>query len=146
MRDKNKPDSKFCYKSILTGEYILPHQWIAEVLVDRKSKNKRVNLPDRFWLDKDSEWCKEFKRQTQKAAQLIKKYSEEAILNFIKKNPFKFSLLTKDNIEKIEQEQYRIDERSIVQKVETQDAFSYIQPKSHKKTLLGKLNVNKKKT
>lgn len=142
MRDKKSPNGKFSYQSILTGEYVMAHQWIAEVLVQRKAKRDKVALPDKFWKDKDSIWSKELKKQVQQAAKLIKKYSEEAVLNFLKNNQYKFSLFPKDNVEKIKDEQNIIDSR-VQSTVETHSAFEYIQPRKHKKSLLGKLNGKK---
>lgn len=142
MRNKKNPAGKFTYQSIITGEYVMPHQWIAEVLVQRKAERDKVVLPDKFWKDQDSPWSKELKKQVQQAAKLIKKYSEEAVLNFLKNNKYKFSLLTKQNIEKIAEEQYIIDNR-VKSVVQTESAYDYIQPKKHKKNLLGRLNGKK---
>lgn len=143
MRNKKASSGKFTYKSILTGDYVLPSQWVAEILVKRKSERDKKHLPDRFWLDETSEWTKEYKKQIVQAARLIKKYSEEAVLSFIKNNQWKFSLFTKENIEKIQKEQEKIDNRVVTVEIETVDAFEYIKPKNNKKSLLGKLNGKK---
>jgi hypothetical protein len=141
MRNKKEAIGKFRYKSLFTGEYVMAHQWVAEILVQRKADRDKYVLPDKFWLGSDN-YSKEFRKQVQQAAKLIKKYSEEAVLTFIKNNPWKFSLFTKENIENIQKEQYIIDNRNIVE-IETQDAFEFISKKSNKKSLLGKLNGKK---
>ena len=104
MRNKKEINGRFTYKSIFTGEFVMPHQWVAEILVKRKATREEFVLPDRFWLSND-DWAKEFSKQVQQAAKLIKKYSEEAVLNFVKNNPWKFSLFTKANIEAVKNEQ-----------------------------------------
>lgn len=141
MRNKKEISGRFTYKSLFTGEYVMPHQWVAEILVQRKADRDKFVLPDRFWLD-NNEYSKEFSKQVQQAAKLIKKYSEEAVLNFIKNNPWKFSLFTKENIENIQKEQYIIDNRQ-VKEIEIQDAFEFVNRKNNKKSLLGKLNGKK---
>lgn len=141
MRNKKEIIGKFKYKSLFTGEYVMAHQWVAEILVQRKADRDKYVLHDKFWLGSD-DYSKEFRKQVQQAAKLIKKYSEEAVLTFIKNNPWKFSLFTKENIENIQKEQYIIDNRNIVE-IETQDAFEFISKKSNKKSLLGKLNGKK---
>lgn len=139
--NKKEIRGRFTYKSIFTGEYIMPHQWVAEVLVKRKASREDIVLADRFWLAND-EWSKEFSKQVQQAAKLIKKYSEEAVLSFVKNNPWKFSLFTKANIESIKQEQEIINSR-VITEIVTQDAFQFISRKNNKKSLLGKLNGKK---
>lgn len=140
--NKKEIRGKFTYKSIFTGEYIMPHQWVAEVLVKRKAAREEIVLADRFWLSND-EWSKEFRKQVQQAAKLIKKYSEEAVLSFVKNNPWKFSLFTKANIEFIKEEQAIIDSRVITTEIVVEDAFQFISRKNNKKSLLGKLNGKK---
>lgn len=142
--NKKEIRGRFTYKSILTGDYVLPHQWVAEVLVKRKSEREEKVLPNRFWLDHHSEWTKELRKQIQQAAKLIKKYSEEALLNFVKNNPWNYSLFSKLSLERLENEQKTIDNRPEEKIIETEDAFEYIQRKTvTKKTLLGKLNGKK---
>lgn len=140
---KKEPTGKFVYKSILTGEYVMPHQWIAEVLVDRKAKYKKTSLPYKFWTEPKSEWSKEFKRQVQKVAKLLQVYSEEAILNFMKNNSYKFSVLTQYNQELIKREQDKINSRKTETNIEISDAFDYVHRTSGKKTLLGSLNKSR---
>lgn len=139
--NKKEIRGRFTYKSILTGEYVMPHQWVAEVLVKRKAEREGVILHDRFWLNKN-DYSKEFRKQVQQAAKLIKRYSEEALLLFVKNNPWKFSLFVKTNIESIKKEQELIDSR-VVTEIITEDAFQFISRKSNKKSLLGKLNGKK---
>ena len=148
MRDKKEFDEnyqKFSYQSILTQEYILPHQWVAEVLIKRNADYNKTQLPDRFWQDKKSKWSKEFRKQVQQAAKLMKRFSEEALLNFLKNNQYKFSLFPKANIALIESEQKIIDNRKIESKpIETVDANVFIKSKGRKKNnLLNKLKDNK---
>lgn len=142
--NKKETRGRFTYKSILTGDYILPHQFVAEVLVKRKAEREEKHLPDKFWLDYHCEWTKEFRKQVQQAAKLIKKYSEEALLNFVKNNKWNYSLFSKLSLERIEKEQYIINNRPEEKNIEVEDAFEYIQRKNTtKKSLLGKLNGKK---
>jgi hypothetical protein len=143
MRDKKEISGRFKYKSILTGEYVMPHQWVAEVLVKRKADREEKPLPFKFWTDNKNVWTKEFRKQVQQASKLIKKYSEEAILNFMKNNPWNYSLFSKLSLEKIEKEHYIIVNRPEVKTIEVEDANEYIHRKTSKKSLLGKLNGKK---
>lgn len=141
--NKKEMHGKFTYKSILTGDYVLPHQWVAEVLVQRKAQREEKTLPFRFWLDSKSDWTKELRKQVQQAAKLIKKYSEEALLNFLKNNQWNYSLFSQLSLERIEKEQYIIDNRPEPKEIIVEDAFEYTQRKTVKKSLLGKLNGKK---
>ena len=140
MRNKKEVTGSFKYKSILTGEYVLAHQWVAEVLVKRKSQREEKSLPDKFWLDSSSIWAKEFKKLVQQAAKLIKRYSEEALLNFMKNNPYNYSLFSKMSLDRIKKEHDIIVSRPVPKTIETEDANEYIKPKPRKKGLLSKLS------
>lgn len=142
MRNKKEISGRFTYKSILTGEYVLPHQWVAEVLVKRKADRAEYVLPYKFWTE-NSEWTKEYRKQVQQAAKLINKYSEEAVLSFMKNNQWNYSLFSKLSLEKIQKEHDIISSRASSKEIEVQDAFTYIKPKTNKKSLLGKLNGKK---
>lgn len=139
-----EPQGKYQYKSKLTGEYVMAHQWIAETLATRKALFLNETLPDRFWKH-NKEWEKEFKKQVTIAATLIKKYSEEAVFNFLKNNPYKFSLRTKENIEKIKLEQDKINTRVIEKEIETENINVFEIRKTKNKSLLSKLNGKKEK-
>lgn len=126
------------YKSTLTGEYIMAHQWVAEVLIERKAKKFKTSLPHKFWLEKN-EWTKEFVKQTQQAARLIKKYGEESVTSIIRIENWTYSLYNKDIIAKIREKSIEIKNRSKETVTEVSNTTEFKQVVNKKKTLFGKL-------
>lgn len=143
MRKKNEYDDIFRYKSIFTGEYIMAHQWVAEVLVDRKAKSQSKTLPYKYWKE-DKVWAAEFTRQVQQAGKLISKYGEEAVLNIIKKESWTYSLMNKDIMSAIKEESAKIKNRVKTEEKPIEDPNIFIPVKKNKKSLLGKLNERNK--
>ena len=140
MRNKKQFSETYNYKSIFTGEYVMAHQWIGEVLVDRKAQKEKVALPHKYWVDNE-EWAKVLKLQIQQAAKLIRKYSEEAVTKVVRQKHWIYSLMPKFVIEDIEKEQKLIDLRqntAIAVEVSNPEVFE--QRKTVKKSLMGKLN------
>lgn len=143
MRDKKQHDDTFKFKSVFTGEYIMAHQWIAEVLVDRKAKKENKSLPHKYWIS-DPIWSKEFKKQVQQAGILIKRHGQEAVLNVIKKESWTYSLLNREIIQKIKQESESIKNRVISEEKPVENPNNFIPIKKSRKSLLGKLNERNK--
>ena len=76
------------YKHIHTGEYCTFEAYVAEYIVLRRSEKLNLGKPSyKFWTKGDPlHWL--WKKQHGAAAQLKKKYSEEAILSAIKSKDF----------------------------------------------------------
>ena len=68
------------FKSKITQEFVMAHQWIAEVAVDRKAKKERVALPYKYWND-GGKWAKEYRGQVTQAGRLLKTYHPQALIN-----------------------------------------------------------------
>lgn len=99
------------YKSVVNGQLVSPHQYIAELSVKKKAEKEKVVLPHGYWNDKDSEWAKEYKKQVIAASKLLKKYSPEAIIKTLNGNQWKYSLCTKDFAQRTASNQKTIDSR-----------------------------------
>lgn len=139
MRNKKEFSETYNYKSIFTGEYVMVHQWIGEVLIDREIQRKKVSLPHKYWVE-NKEWAKALKKQIQQAAKLIKKYSEEAVTIVVRRKHWIYSLFPSFVIEEIEKEQKIIDLRQLTTITEVSNENSFEQRNTHKKSLRGKLS------
>lgn len=111
---KELPDDVSQYKSPSTGEYVMAHQYIAELMVARKAKQQGKDLPYKYWND-DNEWAKEFRSQVSSAAQLLKKYSVKAIIKAILNIKWAYSLRAKKLLDEIEKQQKIIDHENTLQ-------------------------------
>ncbi len=79
---KRKRTDKSKYKHISTGDHCTCAAYIAEIMCMRKAeKENKGSLPFKFWNKKPWDWT--FKRQLFLANELIKKYSEAAIVRAI---------------------------------------------------------------
>ena len=143
MRNKREYDDTFKFKSIFTGEYVMAHQWVAEVLVDRKASREKKSLPYKYWKE-DPVWAKEFTKQVQQAGILMKRHGQEAVLNVIKKEAWTYSLLNKTIIQKIKEEAEVIKNRKVSEEKPVEDPNTFTPVKKKKKSLLGKLNERNK--
>ena len=146
MRNKEEQSSTFKYKSKFTGEYIMAHQYIAEIMVDRKAFNEKAHLPYKYWTT-DEKWKKEFKMQVQQAGKLLKKYSVQAIMSAINKNLWCYSLLNPTLIEDIKKEQRIItlqESQAKNEEIVVKSTEEFI-PIKKSGGLLGKLNENRNK-
>ena len=139
MRNKKQFSETYNYKSIFTGEYVMAHQWIGEVLIQRKAEREKVSLPHKYWVDNE-EWAKALKLQIQQAAKLIKKYSEEAVTKVVRQKHWIYSLLPGFVIDDIKKEQLIIDNRQLTTVTEVSDSNVFEQRKAPKKSLRGKLS------
>lgn len=138
MRNKKEQTENFEYKSKSTGEFVQAHQYIAELVVDRKAAKDKVQLPYKYWT-LDNEWTKEYKKQVQHAAKLLKKYSPRAIISALNQLTWCYSLFTKKLIEIIQEEQAKIDlQTQKVTEFETNvEEFRQVKQRTG---LLGKIN------
>tara|TARA_R110002020_G_scaffold5117_27_gene21754 strand:- start:899 stop:1324 length:426 start_codon:yes stop_codon:yes gene_type:complete len=68
------------YKHKTTGQACNAAQYIAEMVCLREAEKERVGRPA-YALWNTETWQKKFKSQVTKAYQLIKKYSDKAIIN-----------------------------------------------------------------
>lgn len=99
------------YKSVVNGQMVSPHQYIAELSVKKNAERSGVVLPHGYWNNKESEWGKEFKKQVVAAGKLLKKYSPEAIIKTLNDNKWKYSLCTKDFDQRAKENHKKISER-----------------------------------
>jgi hypothetical protein len=90
---KRKRTEKSKYKHISTGDYCTCAAYVAEILCIRKSEiENKGTLPFKFWNKKPWDWT--FKRQLIAAREILKTYSESALVRAIHSDEFKriFSL------------------------------------------------------
>lgn len=90
---KRKRTEKSRYKHESTGDHCTCAAYVAEIMCKRNAENKNQgSLPFKFWNKKPWNWT--FTRQVTKAHELIKKYSEQALVKAIHSPEFKriFSL------------------------------------------------------
>lgn len=139
MRNKDEFNETYRYKSLFTGEYIMAHQWVAEVLVDRKAKKENKSLTYKYWKE-DALWKKEFAKQVRQAGILIKRHGEEAVMKVIKKESWTYSLYNKEIIAAIKKEGEIIKNRPVSTEKPVENPNIFIPVKKTKKSLLGKLN------
>ncbi len=137
MTSKKEYDEVHKYKSVFTGEYIMAHQWVAEILVDRKAKKSKTTLPDKYWKT-NKVWAEEFTKQVRQAGLLIKRHGEEAVTTIIRQEAWTFSLYNKEIIDKIKLKSAEIKNRSTETVTETSDVNEF-KKVERKKSLLGKL-------
>lgn len=93
MIEKRKRTDKSKYKHESTGDYCTCAAYVAEIMCRKNAENKNEgSLPFKFWNKKPWDWT--FKRQLFVARQLIKDFSEEAVVKAINSEDFKgiFSL------------------------------------------------------
>lgn len=115
---KENPDEVSKYKSPSTGEYVMTHQYIAELMVARKAAKLNKDLPYKYWNGTD-EWAKEFKSQVGTAAQLLKKYSSSVIIKAILAVKWAYSLRTAKLVEEIEkQHKIETEQSKIVHRID----------------------------
>jgi hypothetical protein len=90
---QKEQSEKYKYKHIHTGEYCTFEAYVAEYIVLRRAERLNLGKPSyKFWTKGCPEhwlWIK----QLNAARELSKKYSEEAVLSFIKSDDFKKFLL-----------------------------------------------------
>ena len=98
------------YKHKTTGQECNAAQYIAEMVCLREAEKQRVGRPA-YALWNTEKWQKKFKSQVTKAYNLLKKYSDKAIINVL--NSYKgkkiYSLRVKFLEPIIEKEQEAID-------------------------------------
>ena len=90
---KRKRTEKSRYKHESTGDHCTCAAYVAEIMCKRNAEKKNQgSLPYKFWNKPPWNWT--FTRQVTKAHELIKKFSEEAIVKAIHSSEFRgiFSL------------------------------------------------------
>lgn len=97
------------YKSPNTGEHVSAHQYIAELVVNRKAARYKEILPQKYWNIKDSKWAKEYKQQVAACGKILRKYSPSAVINALNNLEWCYSLTNKTLSDEIKSEQIKID-------------------------------------
>lgn len=90
---KRKRTDKSKYKHESTGDYCTCAAYVAEIMCKKNAENKNQgSLPYKFWNKKPWDWT--FRKQLCAANNMIKKYSEEALVKAIHSDDFRgiFSL------------------------------------------------------
>lgn len=100
------------YKHMSTGEYCTCAAYVAEVMCTRQAEFKGSgSLPYKFW--NTAKWKWPFMRQTMVATELIKEFSEKALVRALGKISKKtFSLNGKNVKYKVQQEQLLLDQEA----------------------------------
>jgi hypothetical protein len=78
---KNRTN-KSTFTSIYGNGFVTPAQYLTEAICFLVARQKSIDLPDKFWEDKD--WAKFFRRQVTMANKLLKDYDIQAILKALK--------------------------------------------------------------
>lgn len=102
--------SKSKYPSIYSPKgWVTAAQYIIEVVCEHKAKADKVDLPVRFWLNK--EWAAYYKMQLRAAHKLLKQYDEKAIIRALKDPRGKkiYSLMAPWLVDIIEEKQRLVD-------------------------------------
>jgi len=139
----DEQSGQFKYKSQFTGEYILAHQYITEIVVDRKARRDKIELPYKYWLSIEK-WKKEFKTQVQQAGKLLKKYDPKAIINALNNNKWCYSLMSPVLLKSIAIEQNKLNLEVVSEKEITTTDENQFSKTTRKTGLLGKINGNVK--
>lgn len=140
MKKSSRTD-KSKYKHQSTGDYCTCAAYVAELMCMRKAEKENVgSLPYKFWNEKPWDWT--FKKQLYTANQLLKEYSDVALVKAITSQEFLgiFSLghpKTRRLVEK-----YQILENDMKDK-EPQKLEVHIKPKVRKKSFGKKSTLNK---
>lgn len=111
MGRKRTVKSKYKHES--TGEYCTCAAYIAEIMCKRNAENKNEgSLPYKFWNRKPWNWT--FRKQLYAANNLIKCFSEEAVVKAIHLDEFRgiFSLNHPKVISIIQKSQILLDEEN----------------------------------
>lgn len=138
---KNVRTDKSKYKHQSTGDYCTCAAYVAEIMCMRKAEKENLgSLPLKFWNVKPWDWT--FKKQLYAANQLLKEYSDVALVKAINSQDFFgiFSLShpkTRRTVEK-----YQILENEIKDK-EPQKLEVHVKPKVRKNTFGRKSTLNK---
>lgn len=103
-KGKDLPDDVSKYKSPSTGEYVMAHQYIAEIMVARKAAKENKDLAYKYW-NEQNDWAKEFRSQVGTAAKLLKKHPSSVIIKAIFNIKWCYSLRTKKLLEEIDKQQ-----------------------------------------
>lgn len=138
---KKQADKVSQYKSPNTGEYVMPQQYIAELIVKRKADKKGETLTYKYW-NEDSHWAKEFKGQVAQAAKLLKTYDSKAIIKTLQQLSWCWSLRNKTFMSRLKQEQKKVDREKAkpVKQIETTNTDKFRKVNQKKKGgLLGKI-------
>lgn len=93
MIKKRQRTEQSKYKHESTGDYCTCAAYVAEIMCRKNAENKNQgSLPYKFWNCKPWDWT--FRRQLYAANNLIKRFSEEAVVKAINSDEFKniFSL------------------------------------------------------
>jgi hypothetical protein len=143
---KQNPEGKFTFKSKMTDEYVLGHQYIAELIVARKAFTEGISLPYKYW-NGSCKWAKEFKSQVAQSAKLCNKYDCRAIINALHDLQWCWSLRNKKLLNSIDGHQKKLDatkkrlEESAPTEVNNNTGFTP-KPTVKKQSLLAKLRGN----
>ena len=91
---------KKIYQSKYTDKLVTASQYIAEICCERLAKREGKKLKEKFWNDKS--WLVFFKRQKTLADNLLKTYSEGAVIQGLTKTGWAYSINTQALLKVIE--------------------------------------------
>lgn len=87
MIEKRKRTDKSKYKHESTGDHCTCAAYVAEIMCRKNAENKNEgSLPYKFWNKKPWDWT--FRKQLYAANNLIKLFSEEAVVKAINSSEF----------------------------------------------------------
>jgi hypothetical protein len=101
------------YQSAYGGNWVTPAQRIAEIMCERLAKQKKIDLPVKFW--NLPAWKRTFMQQILAANSLLKVYKPKSILTALKREPKAYSLRAAWLIAVIKEEE---DKQERIEKVE----------------------------
>lgn len=136
---KRQRTEKSKYKHESTGDHCTCAAYVAEIMCKRNAENKNEgSLPYKFWNRKPWNWT--FRRQVYAANNLIKNFSEEALVRAINSSDFRgiFSLNHPKVTGIIRKSQLLLDEERAKPKQEIEVKTD---PKIRKKSYGSKKNV-----
>ena len=129
------------YKHLSTGEYCTCAAYVAEIMCMRQAEFKGSgSLPYKFW--NTAKWKWPFLRQTMVATELIKEFSEKALVRALDKISKKTFSLNGPNVKyKVRQEQELIDkeQQQERQKLELNEEQTFRKSSRTKKSLFNSL-------
>lgn len=121
---KRQRTSKSKYKHESTGDHCTCAQYVAAIMCQKNAESKNQgSLPYKFWNQKPWDWT--YKKQLYKANQLLKDFSEEALVKAVHSAEFKnifslnhpcavnvikkYELIIKEEVERLRQNPTKIE-------------------------------------
>lgn len=140
---KKEADDVSKFKSPNTGEYVMGHQYIAEIIVKRKAEKTKVVLEYKYWNNPDHKFAKEFRSQVTQAAKLIKTYDAKTIIKTLNELFWCFSLRQKKFLELLQKNHIIVERQKTAASEQTikitNNTSSYKKNNTNKMTTLNKI-------